>query len=203
MSLGFKRRRLFVIFPKTRNRPRFLLPFLALALLACAIACGGSGTGSVDHLNDDDSSPSDDDDNDDDDNDDDVSPPADDDDDDSAPHWSVMRTGLPGTFYSVWGSSPSDVLAGGICPGSGLFLRYDGVSWAPAPGVPSTDVFGTIWGSSATDVYAAGALWGGGNVTVFVHFDGSSWSAVPGIPATAGFIAIWGSSATDVFAAGS
>jgi hypothetical protein len=183
---------LFGIPLKPRIQPCFPLPLLlALALLACAIACGGSGAGSVDHLNDDDSPPSDDDNDDD-----------NDDNDDATPHWSVMWTGEPGSFFGVWGSSALDVFASGDQPLSGMFLHYDGSSWSPVPGVPSTDYLSAIWGSSATDVYAAGIVSAGADSGTILHYDGSDWSAAPGIPPTCGFSSIWGSSATDVFAVG-
>jgi hypothetical protein len=55
----------------------------------------------------------------------------------------------------VWGSSPTDVYAGG----GGVLLHYNGSAWTVQTTGISTATFSLlgIWGSSAIDVLAVGS----------------------------------------------
>ena len=86
----------------------------------------------------------------------------------------------PGTsiVFGIWGSAPDDVWAVGGTGTSGAFAwRFDGVSWADAPGLPaslgsSASLF-KVWGTAANDVWLVGT---GGTI---VHHDGLSATVAP------------------------
>jgi hypothetical protein len=126
------------------------------------------------------------------------------------------------SFYSVWGSSGTNVFAVGESNGGfsrALVARYDGAGWAEMP-LPSRDnrVLTDVSGTSSEDVYAVGyfaqsfslrrAAPRTANLRTFaegfiLHYDGTLWSEV--LPLTAGlaFNAVWASAPNDVFAVGS
>lgn len=91
---------------------------------------------------------------------------------------------------SVWGTSSTDVWAGGTA-GATALQRWDGTSWTAAS---VTHTVAGLWGSSASNVYAVGG-------TSISQFNGTSWSAVTS-GASSGLLAVWGSSASDVYAGG-
>lgn len=125
------------------------------------------------------------------------------------------------SFYSVWGSSGTDVFAVGQSYGDrgrGLIARYAGGGWAAMP-VPSADdrVFRDVFGTSSQDVYVVGyiapfvdlrraasfrsrrGLFSTGTI---LRYDGSQWSEVLSAETTS-FSAVWASAPNDVFAVGS
>jgi hypothetical protein len=122
--------------------------------------------------------------NDDDDNDDNDDNDNDNDDNDTA------ANEYTGYFISVWGSSGSDVFAGGWT-GVLLMLHYDGSSWSIMPSWDEGYATG-IWGTSQSDVFAAA-----GDVS---HYDGSAWSVSDDKVDAFG---LWGDSHSDVYAVGS
>ena len=69
--------------------------------------------------------------------------------------WSTLSNASPTPLIAVWGTSATDVYAGG---GSTL-LHYNGSAWtAQSPGISTATLsFLGIWGSSATDVFAVGS----------------------------------------------
>jgi len=74
---------------------------------------------------------------------------------------------LPGFRpLSMWGSSGSDIWAGG-----GATFHYDGTQWSRAADTAQT----VFWGSCPTDVWAS---IGFGEIS---HFDGTAWTARPSI----------------------
>ena len=91
---------------------------------------------------------------------------------------------------SIWGSSATDVWAGGA-GGSTAFHHYDGTSWTA---FASPNQVSGLWGTASSNIWAASS-------TRILHYDGVSWTADPFIAADALF-AVWGSSATDVYAGG-
>ncbi len=153
-----------------------------------------------------------------------------DDDDDSTPHWSSMPFPAGDCFYSVWGTSSSDVFT---VDASGVILHYDGSSWSL---MPYSDASGAwlngVWGSSSSDVFAVGgaptlhydgsswsptgpedwfrSVWGSSSSDVYsvgnsiiAHYDGSTWSTLTdGVVATVQLLSVWGSSSSDVLATG-
>ena len=144
--------------------------------------------------------------------------------------WGPMVSDTEHQLFTVWGSSPTNVLAAGT---DGIILQYNGIAWNPMTS-DTTRQFFSVWGSSANNVFAVGedgtilryngsawnpmvsdtsndllSVWGSFSNNVFVtgtggtilHYNGSTWS-----PMSTGtehhFYGIWGSSATNVFAAG-
>jgi len=112
---------------------------------------------------------------------------------------------------SVWGSSPSDVIALGP-GGSGFELRYDGAKWSKTSG---TSIGGpyysqmSVSGSSASDIYAIRYAPKFPNSpppsTVIIHYDGQSWkTAYTYTPATSWntLYGLWERSPSDIFAVG-
>lgn len=99
--------------------------------------------------------------------------------------WTLMYDGLRQyeSFSSIWGSSESNVIVGGLVRHSSekirILLRYDGSKWQEItpPNLPylvlgSTRQFGqlSIWGSSKSDVFAVGAR------GTILHYDGNNWN---------------------------
>ncbi|MBA7673297.1 hypothetical protein ES703_81491 [subsurface metagenome] len=134
--------------------------------------------------------------------------------------WSKMDSGVkeefPNDLYCVWGTSASDVFAGGQVILVGKILHYDGGTWSPvwtwtlakSTQQSLNDILGRsikdIWGSSSSDVFAVG------EDNVIVHYDGNTWSIMTnsviesledrwGCSSLEG---IWGSSSSNVFAVG-
>ncbi len=106
--------------------------------------------------------------------------------------WSVSYSSdVDGRVNCLWGSSESDVYAGGS---DGLILHFDGTSWTSMESGVSSSISG-IWGSSPSDVFAVG---GSGMI---LHYDGQSWDVME-----SGVVEwlndIWGSAADDVYAVG-
>jgi hypothetical protein len=121
--------------------------------------------------------------------------------------WSVTGTFNAPQFqdtYAVWGTSPSDVFAGGNYIGpdgqvSGNYLiHYDGSGWSTMiMPTPDQSVIKEIWGSSPTDVFATGQS---STAEYIYHYDGTTWT----VSETSSTLisGIWGASATDVYVVG-
>jgi len=121
--------------------------------------------------------------------------------------WSQMDSGTESDFYSVWGSSGTDVFAVGQddSTNNSIIVHYDGSSWSTMDGgtISDTRLYG-VWGSSGTDVFAVGL--NSNNInnynnSIIVHYDGSSWSEMER-GTYRPLYSVWGSSGTDVFAVG-
>jgi len=93
---------------------------------------------------------------------------------------------------SIWGSSPTDIYAGGE---NNIILHYDGITWSLYR-VPLLIGFQDVWGSSDTDVYALGPYGG------IAHSDGSLWTDEGDLPAITQAWSIWNSARDDVFVVG-
>jgi hypothetical protein len=93
---------------------------------------------------------------------------------------------------AVWGSSASDVWAGGT-GGATALHHWNGASWSAVPSANSTDVVG-LWGSASNNVYAVGDV-------EIQRWNGTAWADVASSPVSVLF-AVWGSSANDVYAGG-
>ncbi len=92
-------------------------------------------------------------------------------------------------FYSIWGSSLSDIYAVGS---SGRIFHFDGIRWHSAEnGVNTT--FRGIWGTAADNVYACGY----GKI---LHYNGREWTENSAPKRM--LSSIWGTSAADFFVAG-
>lgn len=105
-------------------------------------------------------------------------------------HDTLTQTAGSEYKLAVWGSSATDVWAGGT-GGSTAFHRYNGTTWT-AYAWPN-DVNG-IWGAASNDVWAVSSV----NIA---HFNGTSWTADAYIAPDA-LNTVWGSSSTDVYAGG-
>jgi hypothetical protein len=140
--------------------------------------------------------------------------------------WFAMASGTTSNLRSVWGSSASDVWAGGV---SGTLLHYDGTSWSPIS-APISNV-DSIWGSSSTNVWFVGSTtvlrWNGSTFNVFgfggtllsvsgtsptdvwvtgentyLHrYNGVTWSTVMPMGTGSTYLAVFARSFTDVWAA--
>jgi hypothetical protein len=99
-------------------------------------------------------------------------------------------SGTTNSLNAVWGSSGSDVFAGGM---SGTLLHYNGSTWSSMPS--AANWLQGIWGSSDSDVFALG--WGG----TITHYNGSIWSSMSSGTMWS-LYGVWGSSGSDVFAVG-
>lgn len=114
------------------------------------------------------------------------------------PAWSIALEHLDGALLSMWGSSPSDLLAVGGPLGNGglkpLVVRYDGKAWKRLdPG--GTASFWWVHGASATDVWMVGEK---GRIT---HYDGTAFKEhASGTTAT--LFGAWAASKTDAWAVG-
>lgn len=99
----------------------------------------------------------------------------------------VANVAARGYYYSLWGSSASDVYAVGP---DGAVAHFDGNTWSTISLGTETH-FLAVGGTSANDVYVSGA-------DVIYHFDGTGWSPMisRGIAR-----AIWGSDSANVFVA--
>jgi hypothetical protein len=118
-------------------------------------------------------------------------------------------TDMPISLASVWGASPSQIVAVGKCGTTSLALSYDGTTWSKPPascvGAPLSE-YTSVRGTSFTDVFAVArsALppWFGYSIS---HYDGQQWSGVYEHSCsfcTVGPRAVWSSSRTDAFTVG-
>jgi hypothetical protein len=97
----------------------------------------------------------------------------------------------PGAYLtSVWGSSATDVWAGGGAGGTAL-MRWNGSTWTPYSYAANV---GGLWGTSSTNIYAATS-------TGIAKWNGTSWAAESYV-ASNSMYAVWGSSATDIYVGG-
>jgi photosystem II stability/assembly factor-like uncharacterized protein len=164
---------------------RLAFPFLPLALLVSAEACGSTTS---------------------------AAPPADagttDGDASRASAWSSVLSG--DIFYSaVWGSSADDVYVAGGQDGLIAHSTDHGATWSTQNLVNGADTLlqiGAIWGSGATDVYAAG---GQSPRAAYPHVRllhssdrGASWQPLSTPDAPGLYTSLWGSSANDVYVIG-
>ena len=95
----------------------------------------------------------------------------------------------------MWGSSASDVYAGGA---RGTLLHFDGRTWTPVPGA-ETELVSSLWAVSPTDVLVTGTTLNGLNDVR--HYDGQAWSTVAS-DRRFGFRKVWGAPGGEVFVAG-
>jgi hypothetical protein len=125
-----------------------------------------------------------------------------------AGEWTPVVTGVNTIFYSIWGSSSTDVFAvGEIILGSPNIYHYDGSTWSTMQfrSCPNNNCvyppFYAVWGTSEPDVFV---LWG----SSIIHYDGIDWSTLysaniypwePGVE----LYDIWGTSSSNVYAVGS
>jgi hypothetical protein len=116
-------------------------------------------------------------------------------DDQGVLRWTRSQLSQAGTFEEingVWGSSSTDVWAGGT-GGTTSLHHWDGSSWTASAGAETVDVL-ALWGTASNNVYAVGG-------TKIQQYNGTSWADVSS-GATASLFAVWGSSATDIYAGG-
>lgn len=127
--------------------------------------------------------------------------------------WSIMASGLPSQtpLRGVWAASPLEVFAvGGQDADTGVFLRYQGTSWAKMmttsePGnLRPPGISRAVWGSSPTDVYAVGEGTPGGpgvdNQPPIMRYEGDKWKGVQG--PGGGLFGVWGAATSWVYVAG-
>jgi hypothetical protein len=129
--------------------------------------------------------------------------------------WSTMvgpGVGMGGrelSFFSVWGTSGSNVFAGGSTfdfEDIGVIAQYDGTTWSSVTLAETAGrSFLDIYGTSATDVWAVGYA----DFVEFpadgilAHFDGLTWSDRFLGPEGFTFSGVWASGPDDVFLVGS
>jgi hypothetical protein len=122
--------------------------------------------------------------------------------------WSAMTSTSTGG-YCVWGTSDSNVFAGGVDDQGGPTIRHFGggawqVVWASDPDVWFRDV----WGNAPDNVYAVGTTGYVGfsdNYCVIRRYDGSTWSTMQmGFSPSRDMSlqSVWSSSSNDAFAVG-
>jgi hypothetical protein len=96
------------------------------------------------------------------------------------------------SIYSLWGSAPNDVWAGGYAD-LGAILHWDGTKWTGAYALPMPGIIATLWGFAANDVWASGSA--------NLHWDGNSWQPVTftlnGLDASLG--SVWATSKSDIW----
>jgi hypothetical protein len=125
-------------------------------------------------------------------------------------------------FFSVWGTSGSDVFAVGesnIGFNRAIIAHYDGTRWSDMP-LPARDdrVLKDVFGSAPQDVYAVGyfdasaslrrlsplsARAGFFSEGVILHYDGVEWREVQPVGANVAYSGVWASAPNDVFVVGS
>jgi formylglycine-generating enzyme required for sulfatase activity len=105
--------------------------------------------------------------------------------------WFVVECETAGQIRSLWGTSPSNIVAVGA---QGTVLHFDGKNWAKMP-TPTDAQLNDIWGSSPTDVFVVG------NGGAILHGDGRKWTPMNGTRKE-NLAGVWGSSIKDVFAVG-
>jgi hypothetical protein len=125
-------------------------------------------------------------------------------------------------FYSVWGTSGTNVFAVGESNtgfSRAIIARYDGVRWSDMD-LPVRDdrILRDVFGTSPQDVYAVGYFdvsvslrRGASSVApsrllvegVVLHYDGTRWSEIQSAGGSVALNGVWASASTDVFAVGS
>ena len=85
--------------------------------------------------------------------------------------WAGVPGNLGKTLKEVWGSSGTDLWAGGLS--NGELERFDGTAWSTVK-VSTSDGFGSLWGKSANDIYAVGHR-GPPTPTRLWHYNGVTW----------------------------
>lgn len=110
--------------------------------------------------------------------------------------WRLATAPEGAALNSIWGSSPTNVVAVGE---HGLILHYDGAHWVSKPtGTP--DSFTGVWGRSSSEIYAVAR----GGV---MRYDGSAWRTMTSVKSSqfsfgAPLYGIWGSADGQLFVAG-
>ena len=110
--------------------------------------------------------------------------------------------GEEGAFFSVHGTSASDVWVAGSADASGAgeptLLHYDGDHWTrrdlSALGLTGTD----LWWVHAI---APGDVWAGGENGTLIHWDGATFTRAT-TPGTRVVFGIWAASSDDIWAVG-
>jgi hypothetical protein len=102
---------------------------------------------------------------------------------------------------AIWGTSPSDVWVILVTnPGATAQVsyarHYNGSSWEPAVGLPSSGLVYGMWGAAANNYWAVN------NAGNAFHWTGSSWGTAQTVSGGVVYIQAWGSAATDVWALG-
>lgn len=110
-----------------------------------------------------------------------------------------------GAMRSIWGSSATDIWAGGD---EGLLLHYDGTSWSSVPS-GTTDPLVALWGTAPDDIWAVGEA-GADQVAIrsyartILHYDGRAWMPVwHGVTGPHVNTRISGTGPTDIWVDGS
>jgi hypothetical protein len=124
-------------------------------------------------------------------------------------------------FFSIWGTSPSDVFAVGEAStdfNRALIAHFDGTRWSEMPLDTGGDrVLRDVFGSSPQDVYAVGYFDAGSSLKrkfslsararmlsegVIFHYDGAAWHEVQPIAVNQAYNGVWAASQNDVFVVG-
>jgi hypothetical protein len=89
----------------------------------------------------------------------------------------ITPTTLAPEPLAVWGTSDSDVWAGGVGP---RLFHFDGTAWTPTM-KRFSDVTLAIWGAAGDQVWATGEPegWATGAPPVIHRWDGQAWFATP------------------------
>jgi hypothetical protein len=66
--------------------------------------------------------------------------------------WTQVTSPTTTTLQTIWGTSASNVYAAG----AGVFLHYDGTTWALFPEQPPESLVVSIWGTGPNDLFVAG-----------------------------------------------
>jgi hypothetical protein len=116
--------------------------------------------------------------------------------------WNPDPTIPVADYYSVWGTSRSDVWAVGQTADhrSAVLVHWDGSSWLSTPiHLPAVQsaILSAVWAANPTDAWAVGSFQTamGATCGLILHFDGTTWTQVPGPPAQT----VWGSGPDDVW----
>jgi len=88
--------------------------------------------------------------------------------------WATAAVTLAGQVYSLWGSSATDIWAGGIShsTSAGLLWHFNGKTWTEVD-LPANGIFEGLWGTCSGDFWTSVDT---GNITEVWHYDGTAWS---------------------------
>jgi len=104
-------------------------------------------------------------------------------------------TSAQSTYYSIWGSSPTNVLA---LAWNGEVVRFDGTQWGTSRQATGTLlIYSSIFGFAANDVWALG------DRGTILRFDGTTWSSTNyGGTLTNWAETLWGTASNNMWALG-
>ncbi len=81
--------------------------------------------------------------------------------------WSAMTSGTTKDLYAIWGDGPGNVFVAG----DGVFLHYNGTSWAALPAAPGRARGRALWGRAGDDLFVS-------TTQGVYHYSNTRWSRV-------------------------